>query len=268
MSESTGPQIIADRLKPILTEPEESGYLLLVSEYKNFLSNVNDHPCFDEFKSSSKFLALLTQVCISVQLTYEERVYCNAMIFDRINTANDVNKVMLLNLGLVANRTMTSAFIKCGLDKTMATFLAVSRKSSFKPQECISRLNFTIMCTSPSLMTTKRITDIYCTSCNTEEDVYRLFTVTNKDILTQEDWVTQDHWTIYGRMNSAILSILESMNVEQLADILEAYYIYEVSKYELDREDVRIRFNDLDPMMFPNIYGAMCILNQKHHHIP
>jgi hypothetical protein len=269
MNGVTGPQLIADKLRPILTEPEEAGYLILASEYKNFLSNVNDHPCFDEFKNSPKFLSLLTQVCLAKKLTYEERVYCNAMIFKQINTKDEFVKVMLINLGLAANRNMTESFVKCGLDRTMAVFLAVSRKSSFNSRDCISRMNFAIMCTSPALMTAQRISDIYCACCNNEEDVYNLFATTNKDTISRgTEWYTQDHAIIESHMDSALVSILDTLPTKTLANILEAYYLYEISRYELDEDDVRIKFHALNPQQWPNISKALAMVEKKGYYVP
>ena len=270
----TGPELIAEKLKPVLTLPEEEAYLLLASEYHEFLSNINNDPCFDEFKSSARFLTLLTQVVLANQLTYEERVYCNAMIYKQINGANDTLKVLLINLGMVANRKMTEVFIKCGLDRTMSSFIAVARKSSFQKKDCISRMNFVILCTSTELMTTKRITDIYCASCSSIEDVYMLFIYTAKDSFVYDknngaDWIGESHITIANRMNSAILSILESLDEADLMNILEAYYLYEIVEKKIEPDEIRISFKNLKYDSFPNLVRCTNRLaKEKHIFIP
>lgn len=265
---ATGPEQIAEKLKPVLTLPEEEAYLLLASLYKEFLSNINSDPCFNEFKSSARFLSLLSQVVLANQLTYEERVYCNAMIYKQINHASDTLKVILINLGIVANKKMVQAFIDCGLDRTMSAFIAVARKSSFSKKDCISRMNFVILCTSKELMTTKRITDIYCASCNSIEDVYMLFIYTAKDSFVYDknndaDWIEESHITIANRMNNAILSILESLDPDNLTSILEAYYLYEVVEKKMDIEDVRISFKNIQPNVFPNIASVVAKLTKE-----
>jgi hypothetical protein len=271
---SSGPENIAQKIKPVLELPDEEAYLLLASLYKEFLSNINNNPCFDEFKASARFLSLLTQVCLANQLTYEERVYCNAMIYKQINKANDTLKVILINLGLVANRKMVQAFIDCGLDRTMSSFLAVARKSSFQKKDCISRMNFAILCTSDELMTTKRITDIYCASCSSIEDVYMLFIYTLKDSFIYDknngaDWIEKSHLIIADRMNSAILSILESLNKDDLSSILEAYYLYEVLEKNIDEEDIRISFKNINSNVFPNIASVVSRLaKEKNIYLP
>lgn len=267
-----GPEMIANFMRPILTMDDESAYKILCSTYKEFLSNINDHPCFDEFKSSIKFITLLTQVVLANELTYEERVYCNAIVYKQINTASDTMKVILLNLGLAANRKMVGTFIKCGLDRKMSTFLAVARKSSFQKKDCISRMNFIIMCTSPDLMTTKMITDIYCASANTIEDVYQLFIYSVKDNYIEnndDEWVTDSHRTISSRMDSAIFSILESIPQNELESMLEAYYIFEVKENKLDEDDVRFSFKNINPVVFPNLAAALDkVVNQRGHILP
>ena len=266
----SGPQIIADRMRPILSLPEEEAYMLLSKEYKNFLSNVNDHPCFDEFKKSGKFILLLTQVCLAFPLLFEERVYCNAMVYKEINGVSEQMKELLLNLGYAANRTMVSAFQKCGLDRTMAIFLAISRKSSFQPKDCIFRMNFVIMCTSPELMTTQRITDIYCASCSSVEDVTRLFIYTIRDAFiynSNDSWITKDHLLIADRMNSALLSILESLSETQIFNLLEEYHA-EALLLHLDEEDVRFSFKKLNCMTFPKIAKVLNDMAKHRHYLP
>lgn len=265
-----GPQSIAERLEPVLSLPDEQAYLVMVSEYKNFLSNVNDHPCFDSFKKSGRFISLLTQVCLSKQLTFEERVYCNAMIYKEINEVSEPMKELLLNLGHAANRSMVSAFKKCGLERPMAIFLAVARKSCFQPKDCTSRMNFVIMCTSPELMSVQRITDIYCASCSSVEDVNRLFSYTIRDVFiynSDEEWITPAHLTIAQRMNIAILSILESLDENQIFYILEEYHS-DALMFNLDEEDVRFSFKNLNCMTFPKITKVLNDMAKQRHYLP
>jgi hypothetical protein len=169
---------------------------------------------------------------------------------------------------------MVAAFIDCGLDRTMSAFLAVARKSSFQRKDCISRMNFVILCTSAELMTTKRIVDIYCASCSTIEEVYMLFIYTVKDSFVYDknneaDWIEESHITIANRMNSAILSILESLNPADLSNLLEAYYLYEVVEKKIDQDDVRISFKNLNPHTFPNLYTCVSNLaKKKQYYLP
>lgn len=265
-----GPQSIAERLQSILILPDEQAYLVMASEYKNFLSNVNDHPCFNSFKRSGRFISLLTQVCLSKQLTFEERVYCNAMIYREINQVSEPMKELFLNLGHVANRSMVSAFKQCGLERPMAIFLAVSRKSCFQPKDCVSRMNFVIMCTSPELMTIQRITDIYCASCSSVEDVKRLFSYTIRDAFiynSDETWITQSHLLIAHRMDSAILSILESLDENQIFNILEEYHS-DALMLHLDEDDVRFSFKNLNCATFPKIAKALNDMAKHRHYLP
>jgi hypothetical protein len=123
-------------------------------------------------------------------------------------------------------------------------------------------------------MTTKRITDIYCASCSSIEDVYMLFIYTAKDSFVYDknnnaDWIEESHITIANRMNSAILSILESLKPEDLSSILEAYYLYEISEKKIDVDDVRISFSNIQPNIFPNIASVVSSLaKEKRIHLP
>jgi hypothetical protein len=70
-------------------------------------------------------------------------------------------------------------------------------------------------------------------------------------------------------MNSAILSILESLKPEDLSSILEAYYLDEISEKKIDVDEVRISFSNIQPNIFPNIASVVSSLaKEKRIHLP
>ena len=92
------PEIIADRIKKIMEmQNDNDAYTLLMSEYKDFLSPMIEDKSFDELKKSAKFISFLTQICLTVDLSYEQRVYCNSMIYKSMNDATTLMKSLLLN---------------------------------------------------------------------------------------------------------------------------------------------------------------------------
>jgi hypothetical protein len=95
-----------------------------------------------------------------------------------------------------------------------------------------------------------------------------LFIYTAKDSFVYDknndaDWIEESHITIANRMNNAILSILESLDSDNLTSILEAYYLYEVVEKKMDLEDVRISFKNIQPNVFPNIASVVAKLTKE-----
>ena len=88
-------------------------------------------------------------------------------------------------------------------------------------------------------------------------------------VLNDADWIGESHITIANRMNSAILSILESLKPEDLSSILEAYYLYEIAEKKIDVDEVRISFSNIQPNIFPNIASVVNRLSkEKRIHLP
>ena len=266
------PETIADRYKKIMEmQDDNDAYTLLLAEYKDFLSPMIDNPAFNELKKSAKFISFLTQICLTEELSYEQRVYCNSMIYKSMMNASTMMKKLLLNLGYVVNRNIATQLIGCGLDQNMASYIAVARKSSFYPRDCISRMNFCIVCTAPDFMTAKRIADIYCIVCNTTDDIKKLFEITMKDAFvykSDDSWITQDHIKTAKNMDSALLSILNSLNIDSLFNILEEYY-QDCQMLNLDEDDVRFSFRHFNcDGTFANIDAVLMSLASHKHYLP
>ena len=266
------PEVIADRYKKIMAmQDDNDAYTLLTTEYKDFFSPMIDDPAFEELKKSAKFISFLTQICLTEELSYEQRVYCNSMIYKTMMNASTTMKKLLLNLGYVVNRNICTQLIGCGLDQNMASYIAVARKSSFYPRDCISRMNFCIVCISSDFMTAKRIADIYCIVCNTTDDIKKLFEVTMKDSFiykSDASWITNDHIRTARNIDSALLSILNSLDYDVLFNILEEYY-QDCQIANLDEDDVRFSFRQFNcDGTFANIDAVLLALSNHKHYLP
>lgn len=253
----SGPTTLAKRLIKVEKLNDEFAYMLVKKEYKNFLSSMIDDPAFDKVKISSKFINALIQVCIECELTYEERIYCNSMIYKQLPKLSNIylRKIYYI-LGLVVNKTIVTKIMdECHLDQILSSYLAVIRKSSFSKKENVARLNFSIMCLDPNLMTAQRITDLYCAVYNNSEDIKELFLNIVTDVYvynSDEDWITDDILKTAKNMEIAILSILDSLDMNSIENILLEYSRI-VMLNDLDTDEVRISFNKIDRNSFKNI---------------
>lgn len=268
----SGPNALAKRLNKIEKLNDEFAYMLVKKEYKNFLSNIIDDSVFDKIKMSTKFINALTQVCLENKLTYDERIYCNSMIYKQLpKISNNYLRKIYYILGLVVNKTIANKIMsECNLDQVLSSYLAVIRKSSFSSKDNIVRLNFSIMCLDPKLMTAQKITDLYCTVFNSSEDIRNLFLntiVDNYVYNSDEDWITDDILATAKNMEIALLSILDSLDVRIIVDILMDYSRI-VKLNALDSDEVRISFSRIDRKSFKNISIAIDELEYKDIKLP
>lgn len=268
----SGPNALAKRLNKIEKLNDEFAYMLVKKEYKNFLSNMIDDSVFDKIKMSTKFINALTQVCLENKLTYDERIYCNSMIYKQLpKISNNYLRKIYYILGLVVNKTIANKIMsECNLDQVLSSYLAVIRKSSFSSKDNIVRLNFSIMCLDPKLMTAQKITDLYCTVFNSSEDIRNLFLntiVDNYVYNSDEDWITDDILATAKNMEIALLSILDSLDVRIIVDILMDYSRI-VKLNALDSDEVRISFSRIDRKSFKNISIAIDELECKDIKLP
>lgn len=266
----SSPQDMIKRFMYIDKLSDDKAYSLVKEEYKNFLSVTIDDPSMYSIKRSTRFISMLIQVCIDVHLTYEERVYLNSMIYKELVTiTNPYLQNLYYTLGMVANNNVVSNLMdKCKLDKTLASYLAVTRKSSFDMRKNISRMNFTIMCSGLNLDT---IESIYRYTIKNIEDKTILFLDHIKDtyiLRSDEQWITDKVLQTANDMDTAILRLIESTcSIFEIVSILLAYYD-EVYKKNLDIDDVRISMKDIDVKLYPKINAALINLANTNIYFP
>lgn len=267
----TGPNMLMDLLKDIDHISDGDLYLIMKHHYSVFLSNAIDAEIFSSLRRNPRFITILSQVIIEVDLTLEQRIYCNSMIYKELSNVDPENLYLqrvYYILGMHANQNMMNKILQAGpkMNKGLATYLAIVRKSSFKQKDNISRLNFTIMCDTPENMTVQTIANIYCAIFNTVDEVKSLFFLTVRDtyvFTSNEPWITDDILKIAGNMNFAVLSVLEALNIEQIKKILLEYSNMSIIE-DLEVSDVRFSFNRLDLSKFPKIQTVVNFLKSEH----
>lgn len=268
----SGPISLAKIFSKIDNMNDEEAYDLIRKYYKEFFTNTILDTAYDNLKQSTRFINLLIQVCIDYTLSYEERVYCNSMVYNEFIKFNDKKYIQKLYfiLGMVVNRTVTNRIMNCGIDSILSIYLAVARKSSFDKNTNISRLNFCITCSDPNVMTIQRITDLYCELFNTKEDIKDLFLNIAKDTYvfnSDDEWITDDILTIAKNMNIAILSILDTLDLDYIELILMKYHDM-ITIENIDESDARISFKYLDKNQYRSISLILDKLASKDIFLP
>lgn len=265
----SGPSLLAERLKDIDNITDNELYDILKTSYHIFLSNAINSPIFRSLRQHPRFIIVLSQIVVEVDLTLEQRVYCNSMLYKELSNINPENTTLqrvYYILGMNANYNMTKKIMDAGIKQALAIYIAIVRKSSFNNSDNISRLNFTIVCDKPDVMTVQTITNVYCAIFNTVEDIKNLFLLTIRDtyvFTSNESWITEDTLRIASNMNFAVLSLLESLPVEKIRDILKEYGTMAIID-DLELADVRFSFKRLDLSKFPKILEVMNYLKNKH----
>lgn len=268
----SGPISLAKIFSKIDNMNDEEAYDLIRKYYKEFFTNTILDTAYDSLKQSTRFINLLIQVCIDYTLSYEERVYCNSMVYNEFIKFNDKKYIQKLYfiLGMVVNRTVTNRIMNCGIDSILSIYLAVARKSSFDKNTNISRLNFCITCSDPNVMTIQRITDLYCELFNNKEDIKDLFLNIAKDTYvfnSDDEWITDDILTIAKNMNIAILSILDTLDLDYIELILMKYHDM-ITIENIDESDARISFKYLDKNQYRSISLILDKLASKDIFLP
>lgn len=219
------PEAFRDRINSISTMPERELYNIIKESYKSILSDImkrQDKEYLDVF-TTPKFISILTQVLNFVQLTKEETLCCNKLVYDYITLKNNDTyvKESLFVLSKMVNRQAIQGLISVGLPENLATYLALARWSDTKESVNIKRLNFIIATSSPKIMTVQTIVFAYEKLFDAISDLVEttMFDIYDDD----EPWVTEDIMEVYGNISLAVLTILNNMPMHLIKKILKCY---------------------------------------------
>jgi hypothetical protein len=232
-------------LKKIENMSEKETYELVKENYSIILSaifNCNSKE-YQFLLSSPKFITALTQVATEIQLGYDEKIYCNKIIYDCIVYETDqYTRMLMFLLGDAVNKQTVRKLLGCDLDEELAIFLAVAVKSSFKTKINIKRLNFTLASSDPRFMTVQRVINIYEALFNRIGDVF-ISTMLDIDILSsEEEWVTKEVTEANNNVTFANLLILESLEPIEITKVLVMY------AEELAQKEESLKSQSLNPM--------------------
>lgn len=221
-------QVLRDMLMNIDNLSDQQLYELVLKCYDNILSdifinaNTEVQQKYLTILVHPRFLTVLNQVMYKVQLSYDNRIYCNKIIYDYMSLkTNDDQyiKDLLLALARTVNRDIIPILIGLGLPEEVATFLTISKFSSKKELVNIKRLNHAICLSDPEIMTEEMIMNIYEKLIN---NITLLFEGIMFD-LCNFNAVSEDYANIYSLISLAVLNILNNLPSETIRSVLVAY---------------------------------------------
>ena len=201
-------------------------------------------------------------------LSYEDRIYCNNMIYNMFPVNQYIAKLYTF-LSTVVNNNMTHKIINnCEFNQVSSSYIAVARKSSFRQDENIIRLNSAIICIGldPSNnISVDKIIKLFTTIYTNIRDLTELFLNILKDnyvYQSDDDWITPEVIYISNCINRAILTIIESQPEPVIEEMmLRAYNM--ISIESLDHTDLRFSLKDIDKTMYPKIISVLNNLTKK-----
>lgn len=217
-------QVLKEKMMNINNLTDQQLYDLIMSSYDNILSDIfiNGDTKYLEIFTHHRFLTILNQVMYKVNLSYDNRIYCNKIAYDYITLAGNPDqytKDLLLALAKTVNRDLIPGLVGLGLSEDLATKLVLSRFSSKKELVNIKRLNFAICSSDSRVMTPQMIVWIYEKLI---DNFTFLFEGTMFDLCDPRT-VTSEFSEIYSYISLAVLDILNNMPSENIKKVLSAY---------------------------------------------
>lgn len=241
---------------------------MLSKYYSVLLENIfveNNKKLATGLFTNKRFIQIMTQVLYNVQLTYDQRIYCNKLVYDYIYPFNEkkdpLTRTLLINLSKVVNRDIIPGLQGLSLSEELAATLALVRYSSLKEIINVKRLNVIIINQPSTLMTEQMIVNIY-------EQLFDHITPLFEGIMLDswkpddlyEDSVP-DKYEVYSTINLAILDIVNELP----SNIMRQLFITFSQDVSALYTDKSIRFNikAISQDDYPRILGMIDYLEKE-----
>lgn len=238
--------------------PDELAYSLVKQEYKSFLYNIEKFEELNFLKENTRFITFLIQVCMEEELSYEDRIYCNSMIYNMFPVNQYLAKLYTF-LSTIVNNNMTHKIMNiCEFNQVSSSYIAVARKSSFSFDENITRLISSIICIGLDVsnnISVDKIEKLFNLIYPDTKEISQVFLHLLKDnyiYRSDEEWITSDIIYISNMINKAVLNIIESKDEPVIDNILMQVHNM-ISIEGLEYEDLRFSLKKLDKSIYPKI---------------
>lgn len=234
-------------------------YELIKINYNQILKEIFRKENADLVKiiTNTRFLSIFIQVINCINISEEERIYCNKMAYDYITMPNISNnkvdehvKQLFISLSNSVNKHVLPGLLSLGLDEQLASMLAICRFSSMKEFVNVRRINHIMICSDPTVMTSQNIIYIYEKLFDKFTD---LFIATMYDVYddVELEAISYNASEIYSNISLAIVDILNSMTSVDIRKVLLAYGM----DYALDmNRKIRFSINTLAQCDYNRIY--------------
>lgn len=241
-------ELLKEQLYSLDTIPDRDLYNIVRASFDSILKDIfkKEDAKYLEVFTTPKFLTVLTQVVSTMQLTDQQRVYCNKLAYDYMTYPHETDpyvKQLFLSLSRMINRNHISQLMAIGIQEDLASYMALARYSSENEGINVKRLNL-IICTSPiELMTEQMIVYIY-------EKLFDRVTALFENIMfdvydDEEEWATEEVMEIYSTVSLAILEIMNNMPSNDIRKVLISYTADFEALYNADMKKVRFSMKSI-----------------------
>lgn len=186
-------------------------------------SAVDKKPKALQIITSREFLIAMDMCNIALNREYTNRfnrVYRAYVINPSKNVIyNKINADLLYNVALKLNKKLVNILISLGLSENIALWIVVNRYSSTDERRNIRRMIRAMQHVDPSIMTEQMVVDIFSKTFN--DQLTNLFVSIMTDKFDFFD--SEDEKYVYSTISNAILDILNTMDEEEIQDILMEY---------------------------------------------
>ena len=252
------PNKIYDRFSEVKGRIVYDGYNKMI-EYvqQNILtllsSAVDKKPKALRTITDKDFLVALDMSGIALDREYTNRfnrVY-RAYVINPANNVlyNEENACLLGKIAIRMNREMINNLMSLGLSESYALWIAVNRNSSTDERRNIRRMVRAMQHMDPDIMTEQMIVNVF--SKTFSDQLTNLFISIMTDRFDAFDDDNEKY--VYSAVSNAILDILNTMDIDEIKDIVFEY------ENELKRSGVKGRFSmmSISPGEYPSICRAM-----------
>lgn len=249
------PNKIYDRFSEVKGRIVYDGYNKMI-EYvqQNILtllsSAVDKKPKALRTITDKDFLVALDMSGIALDREYTNRfnrVY-RAYVINPANNVlyNEENACLLGKIAIRMNREMINNLMSLGLSESYALWIAVNRNSSTDERRNIRRMVRAMQHMDPDIMTEQMIVNVF--SKTFSDQLTNLFISIMTDRFDAFDDDNEKY--VYSAVSNAILDILNTMDIDEIKDIVFEY------ENELKRSGVKGRFSMMT--ISPGEYPAIC----------
>ena len=196
------------------------------------------------------FLVALDMSGIALDREYTNRfnrVY-RAYVINPANNVlyNEENACLLGKIAIRMNREMINNLMSLGLSESYALWIAVNRNSSTDERRNIRRMVRAMQHMDPDIMTEQMVVNVF--SKTFSDQLTNLFISIMTDRFDAFDDDNEKY--VYSAVSNAILDILNTMDIDEIKDIVFEY------ENELKRSGVKGRFSMM--AISPGEYPAIC----------
>lgn len=249
------PNKIYDRFSEVKGRIVYDGYNKMI-EYvqQNILtllsSAVDKKPKALRTITDKDFLVALDMSGIALDREYTNRfnrVY-RAYVINPANNVlyNEENACLLGKIAIRMNREMINNLMSLGLSESYALWISVNRNSSTDERRNIRRMVRAMQHMDPDIMTEQMVVNVF--SKTFSDQLTNLFISIMTDRFDAFDDDNEKY--VYSAVSNAILDILNTMDIDEIKDIVFEY------ENELKRSGVKGRFSMM--AISPGEYPAIC----------